>query len=193
MTLGDCERAVAIAAGADGIELIPVGRSIRWLTQRGHLDLPAELIDTRRHLAAIFDCLSGDLAAQSEKKSLPLPGDLIHVETTTLVEVDEYQHFTTFRLASLRLYPPDASLGFDLRRYRALCGEWSAKADRYRQTKAAPGFGAAGRQRQRAYNDALRDLACGSMGYKLVRVDAVEGDGSLAYERSRERLRAIIA
>lgn len=192
MARGDCERAVAAAARVDGIELVPVGRSIGWLTQRGHLDLPEGLSDVRERLALIFVALGGDLTAQSDKKSSPLPGDLIHVATRTLVEVDEYQHFTTFRRATLDLYPPDYPVEFDLDRYRDLCDRWSSKADRYRKTKAARGFGEVGRQRQRAYNDALRDLASAPMGYKLIRVDAVEGNGQLAYERSRERLLTIL-
>jgi hypothetical protein len=116
----------------------------------------------------------------------------IDVATSTLVEVDEYQHFTTFRRTTLDLYPPECSLNFDLDGYRNLCDRWCSKADRYRKGKAAPGFGEAGRQRQRAYNDAQRDLAAGPMGYTLIRVDAAEGDGQLAYERNRKRLLAIL-
>ena len=97
MTRGDRERAVAAAARVDGIDLVPVGRSIGWLTQRGHLDVPENLSEPRERLAAIFEALSGDLTAQAAKRSIPLPGDLIHVATSTLVDVDEYQHFTTFR------------------------------------------------------------------------------------------------
>ena len=164
MTRGDCERAVAAAARVDGIDLVPVGRSIGWLTQRGHLDLPENLSEPRERLAAIFEALSGDLTAEAAKRSIPLPGDLIHVATSTLVEVDEYQHFTTFRRTTLDLYPPECSLNFDLDGYRNLCDRWCSKADRYRKGKAAPGFGEAGRQRQRAYNDALRDLAAGADG-----------------------------
>ena len=192
MTRGDCERAVAAAARVDGIDLVPVGRSIGWLTQRGHLDLPENLSEPREHLAAIFEALSGDLTAQAAKRSIPLPRDLIHVATSTLVEVDEYQHFTTFRRTTLDLYPPECSLNFDLDGYRNLCDRWCSKADRYRKGKAAPGFGEAGRQRQRAYNDALRDLAAAPMGYPLIQVDAAEGDGQVAYERIRKRLLAVL-
>ncbi len=108
MTRGDCERAVAAAVRVDGIDLVPVGRSIGWLTQRGHLDLPENLSEPRERLAAIFEALSGDLTAQATKRSIPLRGDLIHVATSTLVEVDEYQHFTTFRRTTLDLYRPSA-------------------------------------------------------------------------------------
>jgi len=90
VTRGDCERAVAAAARVDGIDLVPVGTSIGWLTQRGHLDLPENLSEPRERLAAIFEALSGDLTAQAAKRSIPLPGDVIRVATCTLLEVDEY-------------------------------------------------------------------------------------------------------
>jgi hypothetical protein len=77
VTRGDCERAVAAAARVDGIDLVPVGRTIGWLTQRGHLDLPENLSEPRERVAAIFEALSGDLTAQAAKRSIPLPGDLI--------------------------------------------------------------------------------------------------------------------
>ena len=40
--------------------------------------------------------------------------DFIHAATGTLIEVGESQHFTSFRLQTLQLYPADAALGFDL-------------------------------------------------------------------------------
>jgi hypothetical protein len=55
--------------------------------------------------------------------------------------------------------------GFDPDHYRELCRFWQAKADKYRRTKEARGFGVGGRQRQRAYYDSLRDLATPAMGH----------------------------
>ena len=44
---------------------------------------------------------------------------------------------------------------------------------------AAKGFGFGGVQRERAYHDALRDLATPAMGHPpLVRIAAVDGDGA---------------
>ena len=48
---------------------------------------------------------------------------------------------------------------FDREDYIQLCERWKQKSDSYYRTKEARGFGVGGRQRQRAYYDALRDLA----------------------------------
>jgi hypothetical protein len=59
---------------------------------------------------------------------------------------------------------------------------------------AAKGFGFGGRQRERAYHDALRDLAVPAMGHPpVVRVAAVDGDGAAAYARHRQALLALSA
>jgi hypothetical protein len=82
----------------------------------------------------------------------------------------EQGHFGLLRVAETRPgVDPErgsqAGLGFDLSRYRKLCRKWCEKSDKYRRTKEARGFGANGRQRQRAYYDALRDLATPAMGH----------------------------
>jgi hypothetical protein len=188
MPVGDCERAFAAAAAHDGIRLERAKEP--WLNQRGHLGLPSAASAARSALDAIFEALDGDVAAQSRKKLIALPGDFVHPPSGTLIEVDESQHFTSFRLATLDLYPPDAPLGYDIDEYRALCREWAPRSDRYRASKAAVGFGDLGRQRQRAYHDALRDLAAPEMGRPpVVRVAAPHRDGATAYERVSWRLR----
>ncbi len=119
----------------------------------------------------------------------PLTGDFLHEPTGALIEVDEHQHFTSDRLLTFDHYPAGTPLGFDLDEYRALCRQWAPKADRYRATKAAVGFGPGGRQRQRAYHDALRDLAAPDMGSPpIIRVPAPARDGHAAYQRNRDRL-----
>jgi hypothetical protein len=46
--------------------------------------------------------------------------------------------------------------------------------------------------RERAYHDALYDLAVPAMGHPpVVRIAAVDGDGAAAYERHRARLRSL--
>lgn len=148
MPVGDCERAFAGAAAADGVRL---GRArVAWLNQRGHLGLPPEAQSAREVLHGI----------------------------------------TSFRALSLRLYPPEVPLGYDRNEYHTLCGEWAPRSDRYRRSKPARGFGPAGRQRQRAYHDALRDLATPAMGRPpVVRVPVLDGDGAAAYLRVRDDLR----
>lgn len=88
-----------------------------------------------------------------------LTPDLVRLDTGTLVEVDEVQHFTSARLTALCLYPRDVSLGFDLDEYLALAEQWRGRGDRAFAYKTAREFpGTAGRQRQRAYFDAVRDV-----------------------------------
>lgn len=187
MARGDTEEAFRSAALADGIRLSRA--RVGWLNQRGHFGLPAEAAAAAQPMGQIFDALGGLAEVQAVKRLTALPGDFVHAETNTFIEIDEHQHFTTFRLAALNLYPAGAALGFDVDEYRALCRLWAPKSDRYRATKAAAGFGAAGRQRQRAYYDALRDLVTPAMGFPpVIRVAAPERDGLEAYLRVRDRL-----
>lgn len=190
MPVGDCERAFQAAAATDGIVLDRA--RVPWLNERGHLGLPAEAGQAAHSLGPIFAALDGDLAAQGAKRLRSLPGDFVHPETGTFIEIDESQHFTSYRLLTLDLYPENAPLGFDIEEYRNLCREWAARSDRYRHAKAAVGFGQGGRQRQRAYHDALRDLSAPAMGRPpVIRVPAPDRDGEAAYARVRERLQAL--
>lgn len=187
MPVGDCERAFAAAAARDGIVLERAREP--WLNQRGHLGLPDAAERVRRVLGDIFGVLGGRLEEQAGKRLTPLPGDFRHAATGTLIEVDESQHFTSYRLATLDLYPADVPVGFDVAEYRALCRAWAPRSDRYRAAKAAVGFGDGGRQRQRAYHDALRDLATPAMGRPpVIRVPAPDRDGEAAYARVRDRM-----
>ncbi|RJK94737.1 hypothetical protein D5H78_12925 [Vallicoccus soli] len=188
MPVGDCERAFAAAAAEDEVEL--VRSRLPWLNQRGHLGLPVELDSVTPVLERIFLALGGVLSEQAGKRLTPLPGDFLQPQSGVLVEIDEPQHFTSYRLLTLEMYPAGVALGYDLEHYKALCRAWSARSDKYRAAKAAPAFGPAGRQRQRAYNDALRDLAAAAMSTCVVRADAPDRDGAAAYQRGRSRLRA---
>lgn len=196
--VGDCQRAFQTAAAADGIDLSK--QSFRWLCEQGHFGLARvaehdddadaqRLSEAIGALSAIYAELGGEPDVLRDGRVNPLRGDFVHEPTGTLIEIDESQHFTSFRLKSLQLYPSEFPLGFDLDVYVRLCEDWQAKSDRYRQAKAARGFGVGGRQRQRAYYDALRDLAAPAMGRPpLIRVDAAHGDGEQAYRRHRDRL-----
>lgn len=141
----------------------------------------------------IYVALGGDLATLAIARTTTLRGDFLHVDSGTLIEVDESQHFTSARLRSLQLYPPDPPLGFDHGRYTDLCETWRGRSDNFYRTKAARGFGIGGRKRQRAYYDALRDLATPAAGHPpLIRIDAADRDGADAYRRHRDRLRAAL-
>ena len=54
-----------------------------------------------------------------------------------VIAVDGREHFTSFRLTALELYPPDAALGFDLEEHRELCRALSRR-DRRDSTAASP-------------------------------------------------------
>jgi hypothetical protein len=191
VSVGATQRSFAAAAANDGIELS--GQSVDWLNQRGHLGLPTD--GERRSVVEVLEriylALGGDLAVLDTARPTRLRGDFIHAATWTLIEVDESQLFTSFRLQTLELYPPDAPLGFDLQEYKELCRKWQPTSDRYFRTKPARGFGTGGRQRQRAYYDALRDLATPAMGHPpLIRIEAADRDPNDAYRRHRTSLRA---
>lgn len=192
--------AFAKAAARDGIE---VGSgSFDWLCEQGHVGLE-RVAKARRDaslvrpvtaamelLGRIHARLKGDLAVlYASRENLLLPVDLVHTPTGTLIAVDGPEHFSSPRLAALELYPVDVALGFDLDEHRALCRTWCSRTDGVGRGLAAKGFGFGGGQRERAYHDALRDLATPAMGHPpLVRIAALDEDGDGAYRRNRASL-----
>jgi hypothetical protein len=201
----DVQVAFAQAAAQDGIEL--ESQSFDWLCEQGHVGLErvakarrdptlvAPVTAALQVLGAIHARLKGDVSVlYASRKSLLLPVDLVHAPTQTVIEVDGPAHFTSFRLTALELYPGDLAVGFDLDQHKALCRAWCSRTDGLSRGLAAKGFGFGGVQRERAYNDALRDLAVVAMGHPpLVRIAAVDGDGAAAYHRHRAALLALIA
>ena len=203
MALDDTRAAFAEAAAEDGIEL--QNQSFDWLCEQGHVGLE-RVAKARRDpalvapvtaaldvLAVIYARLKGDVSVlHASRENLLLPVDLVHVPTGTVIEVDGREHFTSSRLLTLDLYPAGTPLGFDLEAYRELCREWCATTDALSRGLPAKGFGFGGVQRERAYHDALRDLATPAMGHPpLIRLAAVDGDGATAYARNRDSLAAL--
>ena len=181
-------------------------RQFDWLSEQGHVGVGL-VAKARRDpalvgpvtaaldvLAAIFARLRGDTTVLAASRgNLLLPPVPVHAATGTLIVVDGPEHFTSSRLAALQLYPHDAELGFDAGEYMELCRSWSGEADRMTPGLPAKAFGFGGVQRERAYHDALRDLATPAMGHPpLLRVVALDGDGVTAYARNREALRAAL-
>jgi len=196
----DVPLAFACAAAEDGIVLR--SRSFDWLCEQGHIGLE-RVAKARRdpalvgpvtaaveQLSAIYARLQGDISVlHASRENLLLPVDLVHEPTGTLIELDESAHFTSFRLAALDLYPATASVGFDLEEHKELCRAWCSSSDGLERGLAAKGFGFGGVQRERAYRDALRDLATPAMGHPpLVRIATVDDDGAGAYRRRRTSL-----
>ena len=203
MALDDTRAAFAEAAAADGIEL--QDQSFDWLCEQGHVGLE-RVAKARRDpalvtpvtaaldvLATIYARLKGDVSVlHASRENLLLPGTLVHAPSGTVVEVDGREHFTSSRLLALDLYPAGTPLGFDLEAWRELCRAWCATTDALSRGLAAKGFGFGGVQRERAYHDALRDLATPAMGHPpLIRIAAVDGDGATAYARSRDSLASL--
>jgi hypothetical protein len=200
---GDVHSAFAAAAAQDGIAL--ESASFDWLCEQGHVGLervakarrdPAlvePVIAALEQLQVIYARLKGDVSVlHAARENLLLPVELVHPPTGTVVEVDDAAHFTSSRLAARELYRPDAALGFDIGEHAALCREWCARTDGIDRGLAAKGFGFGGRQRERAYHDALRDLAVPAMGHPpVLRIAAVDGDGAAAYARHRDALLAL--
>lgn len=200
MPADDASPAFAQAAAEDGIVL--EHESFDWLCEQGHVGLLRVAVD--RHdpslrepvtaaveaLTAIYAGLGGDTAVISNaRENLFLPVDLVHKPTGTLIELDESVHFTSHRLATFELYPPDTRLGYNLDEYKELCREWASKTDNISRGLAAKGFGFGGVQKERAYQDALRDLATPAMGHPpLIRIVALDSDGGAAYQRERDAL-----
>jgi hypothetical protein len=204
VTPGDVQLAFARAAADDGIVLR--SQSFDWLCEQGHIGLE-RVAKARRdpalvgpvttaieQLSAIYARLKGDVSVlHASRENLLLTVDLVHEPTGNVIEVDESPHFTSFRLAALELYPADVIVGFDIDEYMELCRAWCSRTDGLARGLPAKGFGFGGLQRERAYHDALCDLATPAMGHPpVVRIAAVEGDGIAAYRSHRSLLRTLL-
>ncbi len=200
MSPDDTRIAFAEAAAADGIAL--ESRPFDWLCEQGHVGLErvakarrdpalvAPVIAAVALLGVIHARLGGDVSVlHASRENLLLPVDLVHDPTGTVIQLDGPEHFTSFRLATLALYPEDVALGFDLEEHRELCRALCGESDGLSRGLPAKGFGFGGVQRERAYHDALRDLATQAMGHPpLVRVAVLDGDGAAAYRGRREAI-----
>jgi hypothetical protein len=92
-----------------------------------------------------------------------------------IVELDEFQHFTSARRQTLDFYE-GVTHGLDLDSYRGHCRRTMDRADRYFAAKPASGFDwPGGRRAQRAYLDMVRDLLGPVYGERIVRVPAPHG------------------
>jgi hypothetical protein len=203
VAVDDTRAAFARAAAEDGIAL--EGQTFDWLCEQGHVGLervakarrdPALVAPVTAALAvlgAIYARLKGDISVlHASRENLLLSADLVHAPSGTVIEVDGAAHFTTRRLEALELYPREAVVGFDLSEHKELCRALAAGTDALSRGLAAKGFGFGGVPRERAYHDALFDLATPAMGHPpLVRIAAVDGDGAAAYRRHRASLLAL--
>lgn len=187
MPVGDCQRAFGEEANRDGIRLVP--GSVAGLTSAGHLALPADA-PSRDYLETIFNLLNGDVDDLAAGPHPVLSMDWVLPESHLILEVDEHQHFTSDRLRTFEAYPADPDVCFSVSEYKTLCRVLMNGSDRYRHDKPARGFRReGGRRAQRAYFDAVRDLAAPDLGWLVLRVPAGHGDGRRAYQEARKSLR----
>lgn len=182
------EAELCVLTTAAGIPLVHA-TPMPWLTSHGHEHplvksrVPTHIVAS---LARIYQTLGGDASALAEDRPVRcLTPDLIHPPTGCLVEVDEVQHFTTARLRTFEHYPQGTALGFSLPEYRELIGRWAKAGDAAFRHKPAGNFPVTcGRQAQRAYYDAARDLlAPWFTGRPVIRIPVP--DRSLAAGVSR--------
>jgi hypothetical protein len=175
---------------------VRTGTAVSWLSGRGHLNPDVAranpgVIDA---LASIHGALGGDTAALATKRpgNPPVP-DLVHTDLGLVIEVDEVQHFTTARLATFDYYPPDLALGFDIDEYRLLITRWRAKGDAAFAHRVSADFPQpGGRQAQRAYNDALRDLLAPTFTHHpAMRIAAPDRSPTAAFDQLRVALRRL--
>ena len=197
----------AFAAAAERAGIALESQSFDWLSEQGHVGLErvakarrdpalvAPVVAALGVLAAIYARLGGDVSVlHAARANLLLPVDLVHVASGTVIELDTTPHLTSFRLAALDLYPAGTPLGFDVDALKELCRTWCAESDGLARGMPAKGFGFGGVQRERAYRDALLDLATPAMGHPpVVRIAAVDGDGAAAFARHRDMLLALSA
>ncbi len=175
------------AALEEGIPLA-LGQPVPWLSGRGHLnsyvrDAPPDVLAA---LATMHSELGGNVSVLATKRpGTPPTPDLVHTEQHLLIEIDEVQHFTTARRRTLDNYPEGLRLGFNADECRLLIDQWSPKGDKAFAHKTSADFPRpGGRQAQRAYNDALRDLLAPHFtGKPLVRIAAPERSISIAMKR----------
>ena len=190
MAVGDFEREFMAAAGTQGIDLEPAA-GLSWLSGLGHTEPEAESAPppVLEQLAALHNALGGSYEFLLGKRRRELPVDFT-LSGRVVVELDEFQHFTSSRLTSLDYYD-DFDHDLDIPQYRRLCSRNLAHADAYRRTKQAVDFPfPGGRTAQRAYFDACRDLLGPAFGYRVIRIPAPSRNVMAAVAALREALEA---
>ena len=102
----------------------------------------------------------------ASRANLLLPVELVHEPTGTIIEVDEH--------GALHVVPSGRARALSRRRdgrlrrrasTRRCAANGAARTDGLTRGLAAKGFGFGGLQRERAYHDALFDLATPAMGH----------------------------
>lgn len=95
---------------------------------------------------------------KSSKQSLPFDGYLSN-PFNCLVVIDEFYKFSSYRLKSMELYPPNLKVFFNLQEYKQLCIKHMEEADEYQKGIKRPDFDfEGGATAERAMMDFFLDL-----------------------------------
>lgn len=190
----ECEVGIAVEAAKEGLFLSP-GTNFQWIGTKGPYGLSGKTASVYEPVMSVAIALGADLDSMRSARRIVRPrADLIHKDTGVVIEVDEIQHFTSYRLLSFESYPNGAPLGFDLEDYRDLCEQHRVKADKAWGTKKTATFGPKSRGRQRAFYDALKDLSLPAAGLPpLVRIAVPDRDYVRAWKQARNRVFAAVA
>ena len=140
---------------------------------------------TLRKVAAVLEENRGFGIGEFVRQKFLAPCDFFVPDPGFIVEFDESQHFTNPRKLALSVYSDEQPLGFSARRWITLCEHHNARDN-------DPPF----RDEQRAWYDALRDLApmlnCMEPTARLYARDLVWCALDPDNRRDRERFRALL-
>ena len=111
-----------------------------------------------------------------------------------VIEVDEMQHFNHFRGMSLRRYPANWPVAFDIHDWIPRCrGEPKQKPGGPAKPMPPLFPGDAGRHHQRAFRDALSDLLPPDYGYlPTLRIAEFEVKGWIGTASGKERMAELL-
>jgi hypothetical protein len=112
-----------------------------------------------------------------------------------VLEVDEKQHFNRYRAATLRVYPSDVPVAFDIEGWLRVCdAKRSLEGGGFGKPKPPLFPGEGGRHRQRAFRDALCDVLPPEHGWlPTLRVGKFESEAWLYRRDAKERMHRLLA
>lgn len=152
-------------------------KTFNWLTNN-HLEVKDN--DTYILLDRVFQVLNGDREELNRKQKRKLRADTYFSSLGLIIEIDELQHFTTYRLKTLDiLKKANIHVGYDINAYMSYCQNRYDSAIKKGQAgyrKATREFPYRfGRAMQRAYFDVMRDILIPSyLGKPIFRLSEIE-------------------
>lgn len=180
MPVGDRQKLITEIVGCVLGHKPQMNKSFEWFINKHTSDYFGKLHST---IDTIFRNLNGDFVANQRKRTQYLECDAYFDEQYNFIfEFDEHQHFSSSRLKTLELYPPDLKVNFSIDEWKSKCRMYKEKADKYRKSKTTTDFNfEGGRTAQRAYLDCFRDLLPQQHNLKpTLRINEFEVEGVYA-------------